>query len=119
MAHSATSVASAHKQDEENHMVIVGGVFTVESGHREAFLEGRKALMTHSRAEQGCVEYTFAADPLEPGRVVLYERWESQEDLDLHLAGLSGPAAPAVTGPEAITTEIVIYDVAGERPLRR
>lgn len=100
-------------------MVIVAGVFTVDPEQREAFLAGRKALMEHSRAEQGCIEYTFSADPLEPNRVGLFERWESQEDLDLHLAGLSGASAPAVTGPEATTTSIVIYDVAGERPLRR
>lgn len=100
-------------------MVIVAGVFTVDPDQREAFLEGRKALMAHSRAEQGCIEYTFSADPLEPGRVVLYERWASQEDLDRHLAGLSGPAAPAVTGPEAATTSIMVYDVTGARPLRR
>lgn len=99
-------------------MVIVAGVFTVDTGQREAFLEGRKALMAHSRAEQGCVEYTFAADPLEDGRVVLFEKWLTQADLDAHLAGLAVASAPAVTGPEATTTSIVVYDVAGERPLR-
>jgi quinol monooxygenase YgiN len=104
---------------QEQLMVIVGGVFTMDPGQREAFLEGRKALMAHSRAEQGCIEYTFAADPLDAGRVVLFEKWESQEDLDLHLAGLSGASAPAVTGPEATTTTIDIFDIAGERPLRR
>jgi quinol monooxygenase YgiN len=100
-------------------MVIVGGVFTVDPEHREAFLAGRKGIMEHSRAEQGCIEYTFSADPLDPGRVVLFEKWETQEDLDAHLAGLSEASAPAVTGPEATSTSITIYDVAGERPLRR
>jgi quinol monooxygenase YgiN len=100
-------------------MVIVAGVFTMDPGQREAFLDGRKAVMAHSRAEKGCIEYTFSADPLEPGRVVLFERWESQEDLDVHLAGLSAGSAPAVTGPEAATTWNVIYDVSGERLLRR
>ena len=100
-------------------MVIVAGVFTVDPEQREAFLAGRKALMEHSRAEQGCIEYTFSADPLVPGRVVLYELWASQEDLDEHLAGLSASSAPAVTGPESTTNSIMIYDVAGERPLRR
>lgn len=99
-------------------MVIVAGVFTMDPGQREAFLDGRQALMAHSRAEQGCLEYTFSADPLAPGRVVLFEKWESQEDLDTHLAGLSGASAPAVIGPEATTTSIVVYDASGERPLR-
>ncbi|MCA9877377.1 MAG: antibiotic biosynthesis monooxygenase [Thermomicrobiales bacterium] len=100
-------------------MVIVAGVFTVDPEQREAFLAGRKALMEHSRAETGCLEYTFSADPLDPGRVVLFERWASQADLDAHLAGLSAPSAPAASGPEPATSWIVIYDVAGERPLVR
>ena len=41
------------------------------------------------RDEAGCLEYTFAADPLEADRVVLFERWASQDALDAHLAGPS------------------------------
>ncbi len=98
-------------------MVIVAGVFTVDPGQREAFLEGRKERMRTSRAERGCLEYTFSADPLDPGRVVLYERWASQEDLDAHLAVPESPTAPGVKiEPTSVT--IVVYDVTGERPLR-
>ena len=67
-------------------MVIVGGTFEIEPGHRDQFIAGRMEMMRTSRAEAGCLEYTFAADPLDPGRVVLYERWESQAALDVHLA---------------------------------
>lgn len=99
-------------------MVIVAGVFTVDPAQREAFLEGRKERMRTSRAERGCLEYTFSADPLDPGRVLLYERWASQEDLDAHLAT---PASPASSGPDVAPTAstITIYDVTGERPLGR
>lgn len=98
-------------------MVIVAGVFTVDPAQREAFLAGRLERMRTSRAERGCLEYTFSADPLDPGRVVLYERWASQADLDAHLAAPSPPASPdADVEPTSVT--ITIYDVSGERPLR-
>jgi len=99
-------------------MVIVAGVFTVDPEQREAFLAGRMDRMRTSRAERGCLEYTFSADPLDPGRVLLYERWASQGDLDAHLA--APPAPPALPGTEVTPTasSITIYDVTGERPLR-
>jgi hypothetical protein len=99
-------------------MVIVGGTFEVDPSQREQFLADRVAMMRASRAEPGCIEYTFAADPVEPGRIVLYERWESQEALDAHLVVVrSGPQpSPAV---QPISSSIVIYDIKGERKLGR
>ncbi len=98
-------------------MVIVGGTFEVDPTERERFLAGRLELMSASRAEAGCLEYTFAADPIDARRVVLFERWESQEALDAHIAALR--AGPPSSGSEVatITSSIVIYDVTGERPL--
>ena len=98
-------------------MVIVAGVFEVEPEQRDAFLAGRFDRMRTSRAETGCLEYTFSADPLDPGRVLLYERWATQEDLDAHLAiPPVPPASPdADVAPKSVS--IVIYDVTGERPL--
>ena len=97
-------------------MVIVGGTFEVDPSQREQFLASRLEMMRASRGEPGCLEYTFAADPIEPGRVVLYERWESQADLDAHLAALrAGAPRPADVGVSS--SSIVFYDVSGERPL--
>ena len=98
-------------------MVIVAGVFEVDPEQRDAFLAGKFDRMRTSRAEQGCLEYTFSADPLAPGRVVLYERWAGQADLDAHLA--VPPAPPASPDAEVVpkSVSIVVYDVAGERPL--
>jgi quinol monooxygenase YgiN len=98
-------------------VVIVAGTFEVNPDQREAFLAGRIERMHTSRAERGCLEYTFSADPIDPGRVLLYERWASQEDLDAHLA--APPTRSASSGAEVVpkASSIVIYDVAGERPL--
>jgi quinol monooxygenase YgiN len=105
-------------ENQEDLVVIVAGVFTVDPEQREAFLAGRMDRMRTSRAERGCLEYTFSADPLDPGRVLLFERWASQADLDAHLAV---PAPPASPGGEVTptATSIVVYDVSGERPLGR
>ena len=98
-------------------MVIVGGSFEVDPNERERFLCGRHELMRASRAEAGCLEYTFGADPIDPSRVVLFERWESQAALDAHLSALrAGPQSSGSDVP-TITSSIVIYDVSGERQL--
>ena len=94
-------------------MIVVGGRFEVDPAERDSFLAERHEMMRTSRSEDGCLEYTFAPDPLEPGGVILFERWESQAALDAHLAAMS--ATTTVT-PRAAS--ITLYDVAGERPLR-
>lgn len=99
-------------------MVVVGGVFEVDPEQREAFLAGRLELMRRSRAERGCLEYTFAADPLDSGRVVLFERWESQADLDAHLAAPRPDSVSSEPAVAARSSSIVLYEVASERPLR-
>src|SRR5579862_6885197 len=98
-------------------MVIVQGVFRVAPGDRDAFLAQSVAGMVASRAEQGCVEYVMAADPVEADRVVLSERWASTEDLDAHLqrAGQrrsEGGGAPAPAPVAVLSREITIYEVA-------
>lgn len=69
-------------------MIIVQGTFTVDPDRRDEFLADRIETMQTSRAEKGCIEYVLAADPVVPGRVVLSERWETQADLDAHIAAL-------------------------------
>ncbi len=90
--------------------VIVQGVFVVDPGERDSFIEASVEGMRASRAETGCREYVFAADPLDPSRVVLSERWESMELLRQHL---QGPASrPTGSRPNPRSAEITIYEVA-------
>ena len=98
-------------------MVIVAGWFEVDPSERDAFLAQRVDGMRRSRAERGCIEYVIAADPVDPGRAVLYERWESQADLDAHAA--AARQAPKSDAPSVVPTAVSInvYDVTGERRL--
>jgi quinol monooxygenase YgiN len=94
-------------------MLIVAGVFEVDPEQRAEFIRAKESVMRESRREPGCHAYAFSADPLEPGRVLLYERWEDKASLAAHLARLRAqPAAGGVTVP-AITSEVVQYEISG------
>jgi quinol monooxygenase YgiN len=116
--HLATFTIYIHRRvHEEANMVIVGGAFEVEPSQREQFLASRIDMMRTSRDEPGCLEYTFAADPVEAGKVVLFERWASQNDLDAHLAAMRNNPPTLDTSAVPISSSITIYDVSGERRL--
>jgi quinol monooxygenase YgiN len=93
-------------------MVIVQGVFQLDPADRDAFVAESAENMRISRGERGCLEYVMAADPLDPGRVILSERWESMEDLDEHLSALTQRAreAGAPPGVRPVSREISFYE---------
>jgi quinol monooxygenase YgiN len=94
-------------------VIIVGGAFEVEPDQRGEFIASRHDLMRTSRAEAGCLEYVFCADPIEPNRVVLFERWETQADLDAHLSGMrSGPSPSDEVKPTSVS--VVFYDATDQ-----
>jgi quinol monooxygenase YgiN len=41
-------------------------------------------MMRATRAEPGCIAYNFSADLEDPSRVHVFERWASQDALDVH-----------------------------------
>jgi quinol monooxygenase YgiN len=99
-------------------IVIVQGVFSVDPDDRDRFVETGVEGMRTSRQEEGCLEYVLAADPLDPGRAVLSERWESMEHLQRHLAQQQGAARRVEPRPVPRSVEITLFEVATSRPLR-
>ena len=95
-------------------MLIVAGHFVVDPADREAFVAGRAEAMVATRTEDGCLEYVMAADPVDPTRVILFERWADQAAFDAHMAGLAERGSHA-TGPAPTGFEVTIYDISGER----
>ena len=69
-------------------MLIVAGSFAVEPEQRDAFLAGRLDAMRATRDEPGCLEYVMSADPIDPSRVVLFERWADQAAFDGHMVAV-------------------------------
>src|ERR1022692_4366573 len=91
-------------------MLIVAGHFGVEPERRVEFIREREGLMRASRAEPGCIAYAFMADPVEPARVQLFERWESKEAVATHLGVLRSAPRPSgdimILGAEVLQYEI-------------
>lgn len=103
-------------------MMIVQGVFRVGPDERADYLAHAEETMRVSRQESGCLEYVLAADPIDPGRIILSERWQSRADLDAHARGLAARRREAAargdaSGPEAISREITVFEVASATPL--
>jgi quinol monooxygenase YgiN len=97
-------------------MLIVAGHFEVDPESRDQFLADRVDNVAASRAEPGCITYALSADPIEPGRVLLYERWESKEALATHLQALrSAPAA--AHDIQILGAELQQYEISQVGPI--
>jgi quinol monooxygenase YgiN len=59
-------------------MVIVAGHITVDPEQRESYLAGFVRVIEKARRADGCLHFAITADLIDPGRVNLFERWESQ-----------------------------------------
>jgi quinol monooxygenase YgiN len=99
-------------------IVIVQGVFLVDPTERDRFVQTSVEAMRSSRQEKGCLEYVIAADPLDPERAVLSERWESMDHLQEHLAQQQNAPQGVDSGPVPRSVEITVFEVATSRPLR-
>jgi len=93
---------------------IITGTFEVDPADREAFLASRDEAIRRSRDEPGCIVYVLAPDPLEPGRVVLFERWANEEALEAHRLGMQA-SPPAAGGVPILRREILRFS-ATETP---
>ena len=68
-------------------VIIIAGTVDVDPDKRDAALEAGLPHMEATRAWKGCLDYSWSADGLIPGRIQVFERWESQEDLAAHFEG--------------------------------
>ncbi|NLU80046.1 antibiotic biosynthesis monooxygenase [Micromonospora sp. HNM0581] len=70
-------------------MLIVAGTLQVDPAGRDTYLATCAEIVRQARAAPGCLGFAISPDLLEPGRINVYERWESEEQM-LDFRG-SGP----------------------------
>jgi quinol monooxygenase YgiN len=94
-------------------MVIVAGHITVDPEQRESYLAGPVSVVEPARRAAGCLDFAVTADLLDPGRVNLFERWESQAAVETFRG--SGPSNEQ--GAAMLSASVAEYDIADVRPL--
>ncbi|MFC0508223.1 putative quinol monooxygenase [Micromonospora costi] len=62
-------------------MLIVAGSLYVDPAGRDDYLASCRDVVRQARSAPGCVDFAISPDLLEPGRINVYERWESPEQL--------------------------------------
>jgi quinol monooxygenase YgiN len=66
-------------------LVVIAHV-SAKRGTQDEVREVLSSLVKPSRTHDGCVQYDVHVDPDDDCHFVFYERWESKEKLDQHLA---------------------------------
>lgn len=67
--------------------ILINGTVDFEPADAENAVREAAELMAATRTQDGCRHYVWSLDPAVPGRVYVYENWESEESLAAHLAG--------------------------------
>ena len=94
-------------------MVIVAGQIIVEAEARESYLAGCVSVVEEARRTAGCLDFAITADLIDPGRVNVFERWESQAAVEAFRGG--GPSEEQ--GAAMLSASVAEYDVADVRSL--
>jgi len=94
-------------------MVIVAGHITVAPEQRASYLAGCVSVVEQARRATGCLDFAIAADLIDPRRINIFERWESQAAVETFRG--SGPSDEQ--GTAILSASVAEYDVADVRPL--
>ena len=65
-------------------MIVVNATIESTAADLEAIKEALTTMETHSRAESGCLDYTFSIEVSDPNKLRITEKWETLEDLTAH-----------------------------------
>ena len=98
--------------------VLVAGTVRLPPGNLVRFRPHMDAMLAASRAEDGCVTYSYAADVQDPGLIRVFEAWRDEAALQAHFE-TPHMAAWRAAWPEFGVSDrrLNLYEVASERPL--
>ena len=65
--------------------IIISGTVDIDPEQMEAAMTAAKPLIEGALTQEGIMDYDWCPDPLTPGRIRVFERWESQQALENHL----------------------------------
>jgi quinol monooxygenase YgiN len=95
-----------------NRILIVGTV-RLPAGSLDKARSAMRAMITASRAENGCIEYSYSEDALESGLVHVKEIWENRQALRSHFQSDHIRSWRSTWGELQLSDrKLVLYEVA-------
>jgi len=96
--------------------LVIAGTIRVPPENLEAFRPHMLAMLEASRAEDGCLVYSYAEDVAELGLIRVFEAWRDQAALEAHFA-TAHLAAWRAAWPEFGVSDrrLIAYEVASQR----
>jgi quinol monooxygenase YgiN len=94
-------------------MLIVAGHVMVDPKVRDDYLAASRVVVESARRTDTCQDFAVSADLVDPGRVNVFERWDTREAVEEFRR--SGP--PFDWADAIRSAEVAEYDVTGVRPL--
>ena len=93
-------------------MLIIAGHSTLDAADRDRYVTAHHNLIRRGRQAPGCLDLAITADPLDPTRVNVFERWQSKEHLDEWRAVARAPRSKIKLG----SVDVMMYVVSDVRP---
>jgi quinol monooxygenase YgiN len=98
--------------------LLIAGTVRVPPENLEAFRPHMQRMLEASRAEDGCVTYSYALDVAEPGLVRVFEVWRDEAAFQAHTRTPHIAAWRAAGAQFGVSDRrLSLYEVASERAL--
>jgi quinol monooxygenase YgiN len=94
-------------------VVIVAGHLVVDPAQRDDYLSGCVDVVRQARRAPGCLDFALSADVVDPGRINIFERWDSQPAVE----AFRGDGPSDEQGAAILSASVCEYDVAVQRSL--
>ena len=98
--------------------IIIAGTVRIPPENLAAFRPHQDAMLAASRAEDGCLTYSYAVDVQDPGLIRVFEAWRDPAAIDAHFKAPHMEAWRAAWPQFGVSDRrLSLYEVASERAL--
>jgi quinol monooxygenase YgiN len=89
-------------------VLIIAGSLILDPSHRAAFLAANADVVSQAREATGCMDFVQAADPIDPRRINVFERWDTED----HLLAFRGAGQPESDSPPIQSADVKRYVIS-------
>jgi len=95
-------------------MIIVSGKVKTAPGAASKVRADMETVITATRNETGCIDYSYGIDVLDPDTIIVLEYWESVDALKAHGATPHMATWMKTIGAAGVVSQNLRFHVAGD-----